>query len=71
VDGAFVTDLRGRILSFGAILRLGPESIASPRAVEGARTTAAIAASYHGPVLKVSEDGHLNMFLSGQRVWEM
>jgi hypothetical protein len=71
VDGALVADTRGRLLSFGAILRLGSESIRSPRAVEGARTTAAIAASYHGPVLKVSEDGFLTMFLSGRRVWEL
>jgi DNA integrity scanning protein DisA with diadenylate cyclase activity len=71
VDGAFITDFFGRILSFGAILRLGPESMNAPRAVEGARTTAAIAASYHGPVLKVSEDGFVTMFLGGRRVWEM
>jgi hypothetical protein len=42
-----------------------------PRAVEGARTLAALAASYHGPVLKVSEDGFLTMYLGGRRVWEM
>jgi hypothetical protein len=71
VDGAFVTDTSGRLLSFGAILRLEPESVRSPRAVEGARTTAALAASYHGPVLKVSEDGYLSMFLGGRRVWEI
>jgi DNA integrity scanning protein DisA with diadenylate cyclase activity len=71
VDGAVVTDQRGQLLSFGAILRVAPETVLAPRAVEGARTTAALAASYHGPVLKVSEDGYLTMFLSGRRVWEL
>ena len=64
-------DQRGQLLSFGAILRVAPETVLAPRAVEGARTTAALAASYHGPVLKVSEDGYLTMFLSGRRVWEL
>jgi hypothetical protein len=71
IDGAVVTDREGRLLSFGAILRLTPEMTLVPRAVEGARTTAALAASHHGPVLKVSEDGLLTMFLSGRRVWEL
>lgn len=71
IDGAVVTDLQGRLLAFGAILRVAPETVLAPRAVEGARTTAALAASYHGPVLKVSEDGYVTMFLSGRRVWEM
>lgn len=71
IDGAVVTDHRGRLLSFGAILRLTPETMNAPRAVEGARTTAAVAASHHGPVLKVSEDGVLTMFLAGRRVWEL
>ncbi len=71
IDGAVVTDPSGRLLTFGAILRVAPEVVLSPRAVEGARTTAALAASLHGPVLKVSEDGFLTMFLGGQRVWEL
>lgn len=71
IDGAVVTDRRGRLLSFGAILRVTPETILLPRAVQGARTTAALAASYHGPVLKVSEDGFLSMYLGGRRLWEI
>jgi hypothetical protein len=71
IDGAVVTDLEGRLLTFGAILRIGPDALKVARAVEGARTLAAQAASYHGPVLKVSEDGFLTMFLGGRRVWEM
>ena len=31
----------------------------------------ALAASFHGPVLKVSEDGFLTMYLAGRRVWEL
>lgn len=71
IDGAVVTDLDGRLLTFGAILRIDPEALKVARAVEGARTLAALAASYHGPVLKVSEDGFLTMYLGGRRVWEL
>lgn len=71
VDGAVVMDLDGRLLAFGAILRLGQSESISARAVEGARTAAAIASSLHGPVLKVSEDGFLTMFLGGRRIWEI
>jgi hypothetical protein len=71
IDGAVVTDLQGRLLTFGAILRIAPEALASARAVEGARTLAAMAASFHGPALKVSEDGFLTMYLGGRRVWDL
>jgi hypothetical protein len=71
LDGAVVTDQDGRLITFGAILRIAPESLELGRAVEGARTLAGLAASLHGPVLKVSEDGYLTMFLKGRRVWEL
>ena len=71
IDGAVVTDRDGRLLTFGAILRIAPETLKVARAVEGARTLAALAASLHGPTLKVSEDGFLTMFLGGRRVWEL
>jgi DNA integrity scanning protein DisA with diadenylate cyclase activity len=71
LDGAVVTDSTGRLLAFGAILRITPETLMAARAVEGARTAAALTASFHGPVLKVSEDGFLTMFLGGRRVWEL
>lgn len=71
LDGAVVVDQDGRLLSFAAILRIAPETLELGRAVQGARTLAALAASVHGPVLKVSEDGYLTMFLKGRRVWEM
>jgi hypothetical protein len=71
LDGAVVTDQEGRLITFGAILRIAPESLELGRAVQGARTLAGVAASLHGPVLKVSEDGYLTMFLKGRRVWEL
>jgi DNA integrity scanning protein DisA with diadenylate cyclase activity len=71
VDGAVVVDRRGNLMAFGAILRITPEAILAARASEGARTVAALAASYHGPVLKVSQDGVLSMYLGGRRVWEL
>ena len=71
IDGAVVTDLDGRLLAFGAVLRITPEAILAARAVEGARTVAALAASYHGPVLKISEDGFVSMYLGGRLVWEL
>jgi len=71
LDGAVVTDLDGRLLTFGAILQIDPEALKVARAVEGARTLAALAASFHGPVLKVSEDGFLTMYLGGRRLWEL
>ncbi len=71
LDGAVVTDLDGRLLTFGAILRIAPETLQYGRAIQGARTLAALAASQHGPVLKVSEDGYLTMFFKGRRLWEL
>ncbi|MDX2038981.1 MAG: hypothetical protein SFX72_20210 [Isosphaeraceae bacterium] len=71
IDGAVVTDRTGKLLTFGAILRIAPESARIARAIEGARTLAALAASFHGPVLKVSEDGLMTMFLGGRRVWDL
>ncbi len=71
VDGALVTDRTGRLHSFGAILRITSEAVASARAAEGARTVAAVTASFFGPVLKVSQDGIVTMYLSGRRVWDL
>jgi DNA integrity scanning protein DisA with diadenylate cyclase activity len=71
LDGAVVVDRNGRLLTFGAILRIAPETLELVRSVQGARTLAALAASQHGPVIKVSQDGYLTMFLKGRRVWEL
>jgi hypothetical protein len=70
LDGAIATDRAGRLLAFGAILRHDASASLSTIA-EGARTTAAIIASQHGPVLKVSEDGVVSCFLDGVRVWDL
>ena len=73
LDGAVViaTTMATAIAHFKQILRIAPESLELGRAVQGARTLAGLAASLHGPVLKVSEDGYLTMFLKGRRVWEL
>ncbi len=70
-DGATVIDGEGRLLAVGAILlHTEPPEPHSTLAVEGARTTAAMAASQFGPVLKVREDGHMSCVDRGRR-WEI
>jgi hypothetical protein len=71
LDGAIVTDAAGALLAVGAILRhpAGDPSKAEGLA-EGARTTAALAASRFGPVLKVSEDGLITCY-DGGRLWDL
>jgi hypothetical protein len=68
LDGAIVVDPRARLLAAGAILRHPPS--AELEVVEGARTTASLAASKFGPVLKVSEDGIITFF-DGEKVWDI
>ncbi len=71
VDGATVIDRAGRLLAAGAILRHPPtEEFENDGIVEGARTTAAMAASRFGPVLKVSEDGVITFF-DRERIWDV
>ena len=71
LDGAIVVDRQGRLLAAGAILRHPPSPDGEGGGViEGARTTAALAASRFGPVLKVSEDGVITFF-DGERVWDI
>jgi len=71
LDGATVTDRSGRLLAAGAILRHPPsQQLDAGTGVEGARTTAAMAASQFGPVLKVSEDGIIT-FYDRERVWDI
>ena len=68
MDGATVVDREGRLLAVGAIL-LHP-AIPPAVIVEGARTTAAVAAARFGPVLKVSEDGAITLY-DGEKVWDI
>lgn len=71
LDGATVVDRAGRLLAAGAILRHPATDDLQPVGViEGARTTAAVAASRFGPVLKVSEDGVITFF-DRVRVWDI
>ncbi|MEO7274684.1 MAG: hypothetical protein ABI211_22060 [Vicinamibacterales bacterium] len=71
-DGATVMDSTGRLLAIGAIL-LHPEAPEphSALAVEGARTTAAMAAGRLGAVLKVSEDGMITFYDQQERIWDI
>jgi hypothetical protein len=71
-DGATVVDPDGRLLAVGAIL-LHSEPIEphSSLAVEGARTTAAMAAGRYGAVLKVSEDGLITFYDHMERIWDI
>jgi hypothetical protein len=71
LDGAIVVDREGRLLAAGAILR-HPQSdgLEQGAFIEGARTTAAMAASTFGPVLKVSEDGEIT-FYDRERIWDI
>jgi hypothetical protein len=68
VDGGIVMDREGCLLAFGAILRSGGEPMV---AQDGGRTTAAVHASRHGLALKISEDGIVSFYRSGNRVWEI
>jgi hypothetical protein len=71
-DGATVMDSTGRLLAIGAIL-LHPEPPQphSALAVEGARTTAAMAAGRMGAVLKISEDGLITFYDQQERIWDI
>jgi hypothetical protein len=71
-DGATVMDQSGRLLAVGAILlHAEPPEPHSTLAVEGARTTAAMAAARFGAVLKVSEDGLVTFYDRQERIWDI
>jgi hypothetical protein len=69
MDGATVVDGDGRLIAAGAILMHPPEEAGYAWVSEGARTTAALAASRHGPVLKVSADGVITCY-DARKLWE-
>jgi len=71
IDGGIVLDQDSNLLAFGAILRHHDLTDFHPENIEGGRTTAAIAASRFGSVLKVSEDGLISFFQNGQCIWDM
>lgn len=71
-DGATVMERNGRLLAVGAILlHTEPPEPHSSLAVEGARTTAAMAAGRYGAVLKVSEDGLITFYDQQERIWDI
>jgi hypothetical protein len=71
-DGATVLDRNGRLLAVGAILlHTEPPEPHSTLPVEGARTTAAMAAGRFGAVLKVSEDGLITFYDQQERIWDI
>jgi hypothetical protein len=71
IDGGIVLDRDSNLLAFGAILRHHDLAEFHPENIEGGRTTAAIAASRFGHVLKISEDGLISFFQNGQCIWDM
>jgi len=71
-DGATVMDGSGRLLAVGAILmHTEPLEPHSTLAVEGARTTAAMAAGRYASVLKVSEDGLITFYDRQEKIWDI
>ena len=67
IDGAVVLRRNGDLVAVGAILR----SDGGLAGIEGARTTAAVAASAFGAVLKISEDGEIALFRRRLRQWSL
>ena len=65
VDGAFVIDTTGNVIAVGSILSVSPGSD------EGGRSAAAKALSRHGIGIKVSEDGDITIFRSGEQVLKL
>lgn len=70
LDGATVVDTQGQLIAAGAILMHPHEDTGYAWVSEGARTTAALAASRYGPVLKVSTDGMITCYDAG-KIWEI
>jgi hypothetical protein len=71
IDGAIVLDRDSNLLAFGAILQHRDLSVLHPENIAGGRTTAAIAASEFGNVLRISEDGVISFFQNGQCIWDL
>ncbi len=65
-DGLTVINRRGELLDAGVII---DTSQVSDLVTGGGRTTAATAASHFGPVIKVSEDGPVELYRNGKRLY--
>lgn len=70
LDGATVVDGHGRLIAAGAILMHPRQDLGYAWVSEGARTTAALASSRYGPVLKVSTDGVVTCY-DQRKLWEI
>jgi hypothetical protein len=71
IDGGIVLDQDSNLLAFGAILHYQDLADLHPANIEGGRTSAAVAASRFGSILKISEDGLISFFQSGKCIWEI
>jgi hypothetical protein len=65
-DGLTVINRKGELLDTGVII---DTSRVSELVTGGGRTTAATAASYFGRVVKVSEDGPVELYRDGRRIY--
>lgn len=65
-DGLTVLDTHGKLLDTGFII---DTSHAREMVIGGGRTTAAIAASFFGKVIKVSQDGPIELYQDGRLVY--
>lgn len=65
-DGLTVLDAKGKLLDTGFII---DTSHARVMVTGGGRTTAAIAASFFGKVIKVSQDGPIELYQDGKLVY--
>ncbi len=65
-DGLTVINRKGELLDTGVII---DTSKVSDLVTGGGRTTAATAASHFGPVIKVSEDGPVELYRNGKRIY--
>ncbi|MGB4599586.1 MAG: hypothetical protein WBI04_06370 [Trichlorobacter sp.] len=65
-DGLTVLDIRGKLLETGFII---DTSHAREMVIGGGRTTAAIAASFFGKVIKVSQDGPIELYQDGRLIY--
>ena len=66
LDGAVVLANNGRLLSYGAVLQ--PERRKGIQKAEGSRTKAAIGSSNYGLALKISSDGDITVYTSGNEL---
>jgi DNA integrity scanning protein DisA with diadenylate cyclase activity len=65
LDGAVIVSAAGRVLAYGAIIKLSPEGGASSR---GARWQACLEASRYGLAMMVSADGAISIVARGKQI---